>query len=278
VTGTRTPSVSVVIAVYNEARHIGALLESLRRQTNRPLDVIVVDDGSTDSTAAIAEREGATVLRLGHRGPARAKNAGASAARGEILVFLDGDMECAPDFLDRLVAPIADGRTVGTFTRDIYLANSERRWARAYAAVRFSPPDRLLPADFPDRFGAFRAIRADAFANVGGFDDVGYGEDMTVAWKLGEQALVAPGAVLYHHNPDSLGEIFENGRWLGRGAAIRTLRHPWWTYSLPRAAVLGLRQVRAGRTPWLLPARAVFHSGVFVGLFETTLSPDKHWK
>jgi glycosyltransferase involved in cell wall biosynthesis len=270
--------VSVVVAAYNEARHIGALLQSLERQTSRPLDVIVVDDGSTDDTAAIAEREGATVLRLPHRGTALARNAGAGAARGEILVFLDGDMECAPDFLDRLVAPIADGRAVGTFTREMYLANGHHRWARAYAAVRFSPPDRLLPASFPDRFGAFRAIRADAFARVGGFDDIGYTDDMTVSKKLGEQALVAPGAVLYHHNPDSLGEIFENGRWLGRGEGIRTLRHPWWTYSLPRAAVLGWRQVRAGRTPWLLPARAAFHSGVFVGLCETTLRPARRWK
>jgi GT2 family glycosyltransferase len=193
-------------------------------------------------------------------------------------VFLDGDMECASEFLDRLVAPIAGGRTVGTFTREMYLANGRHRWARAYAAVRFSPPDRLLPADFPDRFGAFRAIRADAFARVGGFDDVGYGEDMTVARKLGEQATVAQGAVLYHHNPDSLREIFENGRWVGRGEAIRTLRHPWWTHSPPRVAVIGLRQVAAGRTPWVLPARAAYHSGVFVGLFETTLSPAKHWK
>ena len=275
---TRTPSVSVVIAAYNEARHIGALLKSLRRQTSRPVDVIVVDDGSTDATASIAEREGATVLRLRHRGTALARNAGAGAARGEILVFLDGDMQCAPEFLDRLVAPIADGRAVGTFTKEIYIANAHHRWARAYAAVRFSPPDRLLRADFPDRFGAFRAVRADAFARVGGFDDIGYTDDMTVSRKLAEQALIAPGAVLYHHNPDSLREIFENGRWLGRGEGIRTLRHPWWTYSLPRAAVLGLRQVRAGRTPWLLPARAVFHSGVFVGLLETTLSTAKRWK
>jgi glycosyltransferase involved in cell wall biosynthesis len=274
----RDPAVSVIVAAYDEAAHIGGLLESLDEQTAKPLEVIVADDGSRDDTAAIAERAGATVLRREHRGPAAARNAGAAAASGEILVFLDGDMECSPQFLERLVAPIAAGEAPGTFTREIFLANRQRRWARAYAALRWSPPDRLLPADGPDRFGAYRAIRADAFHSVGGFDDVGYGEDMTIAAKLGEEALVAPGAVLLHHHPDSLAEIFGNGRWVGRGEAIRELPHPFWTHSLPRTAVLGLRQVAAGRTPWVVPARAVYHSGVLLGLCEATVAPGRHWK
>jgi glycosyltransferase involved in cell wall biosynthesis len=275
----REPSVSVVVGAYDEARHIGGLIRSLRFQTLSPLDVIVADDGSTDGTADVAESAGADkVLRLEHRGPAAARNAGAAEARGEILVFLDGDMECAPQFLERLVAPIAAGEAPGTFTREIFLANSERRWARAYAAVRFSPPDRLLPEDFPDRFGAYRAIRADAFERVGGYDDIGYGEDMTIATKLGEHALVAPGAVLYHHHPDTLSEIFGNGRWVGRGEAIKALKHPFWTHSPPRVARISLRQLREGRTPWLVPARAVYHSGVILGLCESALRPGRHWK
>jgi glycosyltransferase involved in cell wall biosynthesis len=270
--------VSVIIGAYDEARHIGALLASLERQSAPPLEVIVADDGSRDATAEIADATGARVLRLEHRGPAHARNRGAEAASGDVLVFLDGDMECSPRFLERLVAPIAAGDAPGTFTREIFLANRNRPWARAYAALRWSPPDRLLPADFPDRFGAFRAIRADAFRAVGGFDDVGYGEDMTLAAKLGEDALVAPGAVLYHHHPDSVAEIFGNGRWVGRGEAIRDLPHPFWTHSLPRTALIALRQVVAGRTPWVVPARAIYHSGVLLGLCEAALDPRRHWK
>lgn len=268
----------MIVAAYDESRHIGGLLKSLSVQTQPPLEVIVADDGSRDRTASIAEAHGARVLRLEHRGPAAARNRGAEVAAGDVLVFLDGDMECAPQFIERLVEPIAAGRASGTFTREIYLANADQRWARAYAALRFSPPDRLLPADFPDRFGAYRAIRSDAFESVGGFDDVGYGEDMTIAEKLGEDALVAPGAVLFHHHPDSVGEIFGNGRWVGRGEAIRALSHPFWTHSYPRTALIGLRQVLAGRTPWVLPARAVYHSGVMLGLCEATLDPGRHWK
>lgn len=268
----------MVIAAYNEERHLGALLDSLTAQTHPPGEVIVADDGSTDRTADVAERGRVTVLRLEHRGPALARNVGAEAASGEVLVFLDGDMRCAPEFVERLVAPIAAGEAVGTFTREIFLANRDNRWARAYAALRWSPEDRLLPADFPDRWGAFRAIRRQPFIEVGGYDDVGYGEDLTLAEKVGELALVAPGAVCFHNHPDSPGEVFENGRWVGRGAAIRTLSHPWWDHSPPRVLAMGVKQAVAGKTPWVIPGRVIYHAGVLVGLAESSFRPERHWK
>ena len=82
---------------------------------------------------------------------------------------------------------------MGTFTREIFLGNRENRWARAYAALRWSRTDRVLPIDFPDRWANFRAVRRDRFVAAGGYDDVGYGEDMTLAPKLGEDALAAEG-------------------------------------------------------------------------------------
>ncbi len=276
--GGQGPSVSVVIAAYNEERHIGGLLESLADQTYPPLEVIVADDGSTDATGAVAEAGGAAVLRLAHRGPAVARNEAAAGATGEILVFLDGDMRASPEFIEKLIAPIRSGEAVGSFTREIFLDNVDKPWARAYAALRWSPPDRLLPADFPDRWEAFRAIRREPFIEVGGYDDVGYGEDLTLAEKVGELALVAPGAVCFHNHPDSIGEIFENGRWVGRGAAIRTLPHPWWDHSLPRVLVIGVRQVAQGRTPWVIPGRVIYHAGVWAGLAQSSLRPEEHWK
>jgi glycosyltransferase involved in cell wall biosynthesis len=277
-TAERSPTVSVCVAAYNEERHLGKLLDSLCHQTLPPLEVIVADDGSRDRTAAIAEQQGATVLRLPHRGPAAARNSAAGVARGEVLALVDADVRCAPEYLECLVKPIADGRAVGTFSREVYLANTHNRWASAYAALRWSPPDRLLPADFPDRWDVFNAIRRDRFLAVGGYDDVGYGEDRTIARKLDELALVAPGAVCFHHHPDTVHEIFENGRWVGRGAAIRTLPRPWRAHSLPRVIRLAFRQIREGRTPWVLPARIVYHSGVWLGLAETSLRPARHWK
>lgn len=271
-------TVSVIVAAYDEEPLIGRLLRSLERQTLPPLEVVVADDGSRDRTAEVAESAGVRVLRLAHRGPARARNEAAAVARGEVLAFLDADMECAPDFLERLVEPITDGRAIGTFTREIYVANTDNRWARAYAALRWSPPDRLLPADFPDVWENFRAIRRDRFLDVGGYDDVGYGEDMTLAEKVGEKALVAPGARCYHHHPSSGREVFGNGRWVGRGAAIRELERPWRNHSLTNVVPIAFRQIREGRTRWVLPARVVYHLGVWLGLAESSLRPERHWK
>ena len=85
--------VTAIVAAYNEERHIAECLASLLDQTYEPLEIIVVDDGSTDATAA-AVRAFAQVklLQRPHEGKARAINAAAQAARGEILLFLDADL------------------------------------------------------------------------------------------------------------------------------------------------------------------------------------------
>src|SRR4051794_2793287 len=98
-------TVSVVICAFNEAEHVDRLLSSLAVQTRPPLEVLVVDDGSTDHTSAIAKSQGALVLRVAHRGPARGRNLGARIASGDILIFLDGDMSCEPRFIEMLVRP-----------------------------------------------------------------------------------------------------------------------------------------------------------------------------
>lgn len=216
----------MVIAAYNEAQHIALALASLSNQTRAPMEVLVVDDGSDDRTAEIARRLGAAVMRMPHRGPAIARNAGAEAARGDVLVFIDGDMAVSPAFLERIVAPIEDHGEIGSFTKEIWVGNPENPWARAYATIRRLAFPRLLGPDFPDRWENFRAVRRHAFIAVGGYDDVGYGEDMTLASKLGCLAVAAPGARCLHFNPDSASEVFANGRWIGRGHDIEQVEHP----------------------------------------------------
>jgi glycosyltransferase involved in cell wall biosynthesis len=275
---TRPAAVSVVVCAYNESAHIGRLLSSLGRQTYAPSDIVVVDDGSVDDTAAIAERDGATVIRVDHRGPARGRNAGAEFARGDILVFLDGDMACAPTFVDRLTEPIRQGRAVGTFTRDIYVGNAANRWSQAYCYIRRLAFPRLLPEDFPDRSAHYRAVRRDRFLEVGGYDDVGYGEDMTLAPKLGALAHVADGAVCFHFNPETPGEIFENARWIGRGHDVAFARRPV-RENLPMIAFArGLADVWRGAPPVTVVARLVYSTGFLLGCASRRRTPMRHWK
>ena len=85
------PSISVVIPVLNGERFLREAIVSAFAQTYPPVEVIVVDDGSSDRSAAIAEELGALVLRRGHRGVSAARNAGVAAAQGDLIALLDAD-------------------------------------------------------------------------------------------------------------------------------------------------------------------------------------------
>jgi glycosyltransferase involved in cell wall biosynthesis len=88
------PRISFVMPAHNEERLIGRSLDALfaaAREVGEPFEVIVVDDSSTDWTGEIAAARGARVLRVEHRKISATRNAGASAARGEILYFVDAD-------------------------------------------------------------------------------------------------------------------------------------------------------------------------------------------
>ncbi|MDO0914932.1 glycosyltransferase family 2 protein [Streptomyces sp. DT2A-34] len=92
------PLVSVIIPNYNYGRTIGMCLESVSRQTYPRLEVIVVDDCSTDDSARIAREAGVTVLSTGtNSGVAATRNVGVQHASGEVLLFLDSDVALAPD-------------------------------------------------------------------------------------------------------------------------------------------------------------------------------------
>jgi glycosyltransferase involved in cell wall biosynthesis len=94
------PLVSVVIPVSNGERFVLEAIESVRRQGHQPLEIVVVDDGSTDGTAAlIRERPDVRYIHQANLGPAAARNRGLEAARGEVIGFVDADDLWPPDKL-----------------------------------------------------------------------------------------------------------------------------------------------------------------------------------
>jgi glycosyltransferase involved in cell wall biosynthesis len=101
------PSVSVVIPALNEEESIGSVLAAIPRDAVE--EIIVVDGGSTDDTAAIAQAAGARVIREPRRGYGRACAAGVAAASGDIVLFLDADGADDPDQIPDLLAPIYAG-------------------------------------------------------------------------------------------------------------------------------------------------------------------------
>lgn len=93
------PEISVIIPVYNRARLIGDTIRSLLAQTLPPIEIIVVDDGSTDETVSVAERFGASVkvLKKTRNGPSAARNMGFAESRGQVIHFFDSDDIAVPN-------------------------------------------------------------------------------------------------------------------------------------------------------------------------------------
>lgn len=209
--------VCVIITAYNEEKRIGECLNSLLQQDYKPLEIIVVDDGSTDKTASIAQDHGAIVIQNSHEGTAKSRNKTAAKARGEILVFLDADMTFETDFISKLVSPINEGETKGTFSKLEYVKNWDKPLARVWNWVN-NPrlPDKLRVSQDGDEGEDFRAILKEEFDRVGGFDDTGYTDTWSLARKLGYKPKNAPNAVYDHYNPESYSEVFSQAVWIGR--------------------------------------------------------------
>ena len=104
-------NISVVIPTFNEEKLLSKCLESLQKQTVKPFEIIVVDNNSTDTTAAIAKKMGVKVISEKNQGISFARNAGFNAAKGDIIARLDADTTALPNWIERIKKDIeTDGK------------------------------------------------------------------------------------------------------------------------------------------------------------------------
>ena len=138
-------SVSLVIATYNHARFLGEALDSAVAQTLEGVEVVVVDDGSTDDTEAVLARYGGRlrVIRQPNRGLAAARNTGLAAARGTYVSFLDADDVLMPTKLAEQAAILDRAPTVGWTYCDV-LIETTATGAEMRASERFGYGVRML--------------------------------------------------------------------------------------------------------------------------------------
>jgi len=167
------PTLSVVVPTLDEAAFLPQLLDALAAQTCPPGEVVVADAGSTDDTVALALAHGARVVAGGT--PAAGRNAGAAAADGELLLFLDADVRPGPDFVRRAVEEfVARGLDAATAP----VVPLERAWDLRLAYVLTEAYLRALVRVRPHAVGACLLVRRGLHDRLGGFDEtIGMGED-----------------------------------------------------------------------------------------------------
>ena len=264
-----SPGVSVVVAAFDEERWIERCLRALLRQTHPSYEVVVVDDGSTDATALVAERLGVRVLRRPHLGAGAARDAGLRAARGEIVVFADADDVCDPDFLERLTAPFADPRVRATFPGGTSFLNSAEGLAREWLRVRGFEHGR--PPTYGSTNLIAKAVRRKIVLELGGYPHAGWGEDLLLGERVGP-ALVVPDARWQVTVPSSSREIFRSARWMGRGPRFERERPPLWLLLPPIGWTRAVGRVRQGgmRLAWV---QLLYDVGRVIGFAESRLRP-----
>jgi glycosyltransferase involved in cell wall biosynthesis len=254
------PLVSAIVAAHNEQRRIAECLESLLEQTYRPLDITVVDDGSTDATPTIAEQfAGVRLIRRPHEGKARAVNHAAAVVEGKILVLLDADLYFDRHYVEHLTRPLVESDAIGSSHASEFVANPHNTWSRCSQQLARLPPDRRLNLS-PEQIAAgtpiYRAILRREFLDVGGFDDAGHVDDQTLWPKLGRRGVFVVEAVCHHYNVETLKEVFAAGVWGGKSNAGRyggkSVVRALPPFSLWRALVSSIRLRNAAVFPYIL--------------------------
>ncbi|MGC1211787.1 MAG: glycosyltransferase [Micromonospora sp.] len=189
--GAVTAPVSVIVPAYNEQAGIVATVRSLVANDHREIEVIVVDDGSTDGTADLVDAlglDGVRVIRKPNGGKASALNTGIRYASHDIIVMVDADTVFEPDAIRRLVEPFTDPR-VGAVAGNVKAANRRGllgQWQHIEYVIGFNLDRRFyeMLRCMPTVPGAIGAFRRQALVGAGGMSDDTLAEDTDITMAL----------------------------------------------------------------------------------------------
>lgn len=201
---------SVIIPVFNEEKTIFQTLESLKNQSFKDFETIVVDDGSTDSTKKIVKKFNIRLISQENKGPAAARNNGARNAGGEIIVFLDADCIASETWLEEMLKPFEDKKVAGV--QGAYRSDQKNLVARFTQIEIEDRYDRLEKKKKNlDWIGSYSAAyRKKIFLKENGFDEdfpKASGEDPELSFKIaktGFKLVFNKNAVVNHIHETSL--------------------------------------------------------------------------
>ena len=229
------PPVSVLVPAYNEAVGIEQSLRSLAASTHPVVEIVVVDDGSTDGTGDLVEALGLPNVRLVRQpngGKAMALRTAAAAASYDVLVMLDGDTVFEPDTIRKLVQPLRDPR-VGAVSGNTKVGNRKGllgRWQHLEYVSGFNLDRRLLDllrciTTVPGAAGAFRR---QAYEAAGGMstDTLAEDTDITMAiLRAGYEVVHEERARAWTEAPSSVGDLWKQRYRWGYGTLQSVWKH-----------------------------------------------------
>jgi glycosyltransferase involved in cell wall biosynthesis len=195
--------VSVLIPCFDVARYLGEALASALAQVPAPFEIIVVDDGSTDGSAEVAERFGVRVERLrGHSGAPAARNHGVRCASGDIIFFLDADIVAPASAIERAAALLDEhpeyDAAFGSYDDDPGVRTTLSRFRNLLHHYTHQTGNREATTFWT----GCGLVRRAAFESVGGFDDTWRGvEDIELGHRLrlsGHRILLDPTLQVKH--------------------------------------------------------------------------------
>jgi len=166
-----TPTISLIIPVYNGGENFRRCLSSLKALRPAPEEVIVVADGDSDGSWKLAEEFGMRVLRhSGPKGPAQARNFGASKAKGDFLFFIDADVVVQRDIIERIVISIQNDPDLDALIGSYDDEPFETNFLSQYRNLLHHYVHQTSSKSASTFWGACGAIRRELFLKMGGFD------------------------------------------------------------------------------------------------------------
>ena len=226
------PSISVVICAYNATSTLDECLRHACSLDYPKLEVIVVDDGSTDDTAAIAERyPRVRLLRIPHAGLAVARNEGFAAATGELIAYLDSDAFPTPEWPYYLALGL-DGPRVGGVGGPNVPPPQDPPGAHRVARAPGGPLHVLISDDRAEHVpGCNMAFWKDVLHQIGGFDPIytAAGDDVDLCWRILDtewEIAFHPAALVWHHRRSGARPYLRQQLGYGRAEALVHARHP----------------------------------------------------
>jgi GT2 family glycosyltransferase len=225
------PPISVVVCSYNGERTIRDCFEGLLKLEYPNFEVIVVDDGSSDATAAITREYGFRLISTENRGLSNARNTGLEAATGEIVAYLDDDAYPDPHWLTYLAATFLSTTHAGVGGPNIE-PPGDGPIADCVANAPGNPAHVLISDQEAEHIpGCNMAFRKACLEAIGGFDAQfrTAGDDVDVCWRLRQRGWTlgfSPAAMVWHHRRNSVRAYWRQQRGYGRAEGLLERKWP----------------------------------------------------